>query len=101
MSGVGPDSRGAQVAVFALTLVVLLVAWSVWRGRSQTPSWAPEGSCEQRCYERDSTCSAVAATQGGWPAATLPDPDRKSMCNGLCYVLRRADPASTDPCLAR
>lgn len=93
----------SQIAVFAVSCVVFLVAWAVWRTRDVEPepgAWA-EGSCEARCFERDAECEPFAAAYGGYPEATLAEVDRRAMCNGLCYLMRRQATDPENACLAR
>jgi hypothetical protein len=56
-------------------------------------------SCEERCLLDDPDCRALAASQGGFPAATLSESERQARCNGLCYVLRAKYPGRDDACL--
>lgn len=88
-----------KLATFALAATVFLIGWAATRGYVAGAK-APLGtSCEDRCFSRDSECAPLAATQGGFPDASLPEADRRAACNGLCYVLRLQAPGRDDACL--
>lgn len=93
----------SQVAVFAAASVVFLLAWAAWRNREPEPEpggWAV-GSCEARCFARDEECAEYAAAYGGFPDPTLAESDRRAMCNGLCYLMRRQATDLGHACLTR
>jgi hypothetical protein len=90
-----------EIAVFCLASVAFLLLWWAWRNHRAEPVPYVAGSCEARCMARDASCASLMSSQGGAPAAELPEHERLALCNGLCFVLRAKNPGSTDACLAQ
>ncbi len=93
--------KRADVVVFCLVAVVLLLGWAAWRHQQGRTIPLLAGTCEERCFANDAGCAAVISTQGGFPDAALAPHDRQARCNGICFVLRTKNPNATDGCLAR
>lgn len=89
-----------ELVVFVVAAAIFLGVWAAWRvlGREEGTSLNDPGSCEARCLARDPECALLAAPQGGFPSADLPEGERAAMCNGLCYVLRVQGKGAANAC---
>ena len=77
---------GRDIAVFALTAAALLIAWSIVKHQG-----GPAGgqTCEDLCMVADHECGVQARSVGGFPALGGEESERRAMCNGVCYLMRK------------